>query len=181
MSLPNSVRCSQPLETFNVGVQDWNVVVVERGADNVQTRISAFRKTEHPAMILYRVGHGWTNNAETAVLYHANSEREGRDVGLTPTDLAKAIAGRLDADDRWVIVLVDACGSKRFSSASTVIGVLPVAAWHRSSRPTTRALALKHKSQTGEVGLSPCECSVSVVEKLACLARKKGICKSAYR
>ncbi|MGM7643446.1 hypothetical protein ACSVDM_00985 [Nocardia sp. JW2] len=102
------------LEPFNVRVQDWNVAMTERGAGNVETRISRWRRAQHPATILYWVGHGWTNNAETAVLYHANSEQDSGDVGVTPTDLAKAIAGRLHADDRWAIVVVDACGSKRF-------------------------------------------------------------------
>ncbi|MFE6926338.1 hypothetical protein ACFVAV_35380 [Nocardia sp. NPDC057663] len=102
------------LQAFNVRVQDWTVKMDERGADNVHNRISMWRNADHPETFLYWVGHGWTNNADTAVLYHANSERDSGDVGVTPADMAKAIAGRLYDEDMWAIVVVDACGSKRF-------------------------------------------------------------------
>ncbi|MFE3317465.1 PQQ-binding-like beta-propeller repeat protein [Nocardia sp. NPDC059195] len=102
------------LEPFNVRVQDWNVAKEERGADSVEERIDVWSNAEHPATIFYWVGHGYTNNYETAVLYHAKSKRSSRTQGTTPEVLAKAIASRLSDKDRWAIVVVDACGSTRF-------------------------------------------------------------------
>ncbi|MFE1592363.1 AAA family ATPase, partial [Nocardia sp. NPDC058705] len=107
-------KVSSTLEPFSVRVHDWDVPMPERGLNNVRKRINAWRNAVHPATILYWVGHGSTDNANTAVLYHADSEPDLPDDGVAPYVIAKAIASRLCEDDTWAIIVIDACGSQKF-------------------------------------------------------------------
>ncbi|WP_330179699.1 hypothetical protein OHB26_25065 [Nocardia sp. NBC_01503] len=121
------------LAAFSCNVIEWDTEMCDRGGDAVNDRLAEWSASVSSQTILYWVGHGWSDD-ERAALAHAWSPRAVRSSGVTPDLLADAIARRRSVQpDSWMIVVIDACGSKRF------VRLLKAAV---ADRPGDRALLL---------------------------------------
>lgn len=94
----------------------WDTPMEHRGADEINDRLSSWSKSSDGPSILYWVGHGWSDGIDAA-LAHVHSPMNVAISGVHPRTLALHIAQWESnaTDDPWLIVIVDACKSKRFA------------------------------------------------------------------
>ncbi|MFB7027726.1 MULTISPECIES: hypothetical protein [unclassified Streptomyces] len=102
------------LAPYGLHVNRWKVPEDERDRQAVEDRLGAWRRptAENGNTVLYWVGHGSAQH-----LAHHRTPAPIDD-GVSPADVARAIGSRLlhpDAEDSWVIVVLDACFSRRFA------------------------------------------------------------------
>jgi WD40 repeat protein len=103
------------LAPFGGRLNRWACPSGHRDGTAVEVRLREFERLDPDSdTVLYWVGHGWSDDV-TAALAHQMSPADVRTYGVSPEQLAEPVRARQVAvDERWAIVIIDACRSDRF-------------------------------------------------------------------